>query len=162
MSNWTVLEQEESLPFGRGFETVLCRKVKYFPVKDKKTGQTEWRQFTHLLLEVRIRYERTEEEVKIRLNTRGGWQRPTFSIVWPEKLEKPRINLGKGRVVIDKLAEEEWQKGEVERYDRFDFEKRLNQMMGEEKASEVLAIFLERFLVELEKARAKEENKQNR
>ena len=120
------------------------RHIRFFPGKDRKTGEGCFFKLGFSLFEILL--ENEDEVVRLRCSFRGGVQYPKFTLVWPERLERPMVDIGRdrgmgrGRKVVDQLAEPVWVSGGREEYDKHDIEKRLDQLGVD--SSLVLGLFL--------------------
>ncbi len=100
----------------------LVREIKFFPGKDRKTGELCLFRLKFSLFEVLL--SDGEDVVQLRVSFRGGVNFPKFTLQWPQRLERPMVDigrdrgLGRGRKVPDMLAELEWVSGKREEYDK--------------------------------------------
>ncbi len=122
----------------------VVRRISGYFGCDKKTGDVKWWPLGFGYFEILL--EDGEEVVAVRCSFRGGIQYPKFTLVWPDRLERPLVDIGRdrgfgrGRLVPDMLAELEWVPGKREEYDKREIVGQL-EVMGLE-ANYVLSMFL--------------------
>jgi hypothetical protein len=102
---WTITPQTER----RGKESVevLCRKLCFFPAKDKKTGDERFIRLKFLCLKVLFKHQLENVTHKITYSCRNG--KNLFTYHWPNK-EKTTYHslevLNKALAVRGKIADE--------------------------------------------------------
>jgi hypothetical protein len=138
---WTIVEQEESVGKGEKMP-VLCKHLKFFPSKDKKTGEVKFGRFNFPILKVVITNGSMTHEItwSNKQNQPLNSPSPGKFIYHEKKFGHPLLTVGEGkrkRTIVDTLSPKVFTEDKTEFENHVKFWEYLARRVGEPLAMQI-------------------------